>query len=704
MRTRKWLAPLVLAGASAPAFAATAPADTSLTLRGEPILIDVLANDAGLAPGLALRNVSSARSGRTAIVDGQVRYIPDAGFVGTDRFHYVAKGTSGPAYVGEVSVRVSETGASVVLAGRVIDDPIAGARVTATVDGIPYSTTADADGYYRLNIASASPGAMVTLNASGTSATGAKADLVSVAGTIERLEQQAGSDGTLQAAENGQVNVTHISTAQYVLLAAANSGEPIDTQAELVDLLQHVDLAELTRLAAVVKLVLDGGYPLPAGVDTVLALISEPASVDAFVAALPAGVLASTMSTVEREAAALAAFAPGRVPESFAMLFPGATGTIRVGIVGHPMVFLDGASSGATSGTARYLNANFRDTSGTWSLVDGRVRVQFAAPVSYEFYPRNACGIQDRAVQSFDAVEITRSLDGDGVDYLQQTSTVTTTTTDLHPTDGCDVSGTTTSESRTQGLGHEDGRGELPFSGIPANGMLLPVITTGRGGAVRVVPAHELSIANGRLYFEGLDDDGSRVVYETRRYQTDGRKGFGVMTIATAANGRQAVKFDLAVEPDGSAALPAAQLARTLRSGFDVSQFQPTEADDFGFFIHNDDSSGPGTGIYESTFYDAAGVLKRSLFSPYAWTWSVVADHGVATGRWTAQSKWLPGSGWSATCTVGVDGCWLNRDRRWNVIAVDGDRLYVGEHLLIFGPGGEVFTDSSRANFYDIQP
>lgn len=82
--------------------------DTAETISGEPVLIDVLANDSDPnGDSLSLVAVSAASGGTTSIAGDQVRYEPDQSFSGTDSFTYTLRDAGGAEVTGEVTVMVT---------------------------------------------------------------------------------------------------------------------------------------------------------------------------------------------------------------------------------------------------------------------------------------------------------------------------------------------------------------------------------------------------------------------------------------------------------------------------------------------------------------------------------------------------------------------------------------------------------------------
>ncbi len=97
----------VTASASSP-IAAT---DTVETLEDEPVVIDALGNDAGLADTPLVVKVESdpANGDARLLDDGTFRYTPSPNFAGEDSFTYRVKDADGQAASGVVTVTVTES-------------------------------------------------------------------------------------------------------------------------------------------------------------------------------------------------------------------------------------------------------------------------------------------------------------------------------------------------------------------------------------------------------------------------------------------------------------------------------------------------------------------------------------------------------------------------------------------------------------------
>lgn len=91
-----------------PLSAVTAIDDAAQTNADTPIIIDVLANDLGT--GIELSAIAALPQHGTASInalEGTITYMPDAGYVGTDNFAYLAANNSGASDIANVSVSIT---------------------------------------------------------------------------------------------------------------------------------------------------------------------------------------------------------------------------------------------------------------------------------------------------------------------------------------------------------------------------------------------------------------------------------------------------------------------------------------------------------------------------------------------------------------------------------------------------------------------
>ena len=730
-RTRVWrsgLLVLALLGSSAvaagPPGLQEATPDHATTTAGQPILVDAIANDFDVGAGRRLVNALPAAHGRTRVENGVVRYTPDAGFTGADQFQYLVQAPKSPPRLGTVTVEVGQAPLELTLHGRVTDDPVPGAVVTVSVGGVDFTATADENGVYVVDIVALDADAFVSIRATGTSHDGAQVDFRSLVGAIARLGAEAGGDRILTMDENGQVDATHLSTAQYVLLTEANGGTPPGTDGTLQQLVQNINLDELVEIAAVIKLVVDLGTPLPFGVDSVFDLVSDGDAYAAFVDALPESTLQDAIAQVEADAADLAGFAPARMPTGYAAIFPGAPGTIRVGVNDQFLLELDGVDGVATAGTGAIIDSRFRDDPAvTWAIVDGHLEIRYAEPLVFAGPDGNAT-CDWYAVQEYTGFDATRLQDGSTVDYLRVVGVGTVDRIDNDPDAPCAPSDGPVEDPGLTMLGFENGAGERPYgateslgtmmlvhyrpelyphspNAAPWGALLLDFATSTVQLGDGVDPEFGWSVSGGRLQVAISDPVAGTRMHEFRRYQSDGRKGEGVLAIASDALGRRAALYVLAVRVDGS--LPAfaeADVPGRWRSGFDISQF-PGDFTVFpGFFVRFHDDA-ERTGTFESVSFGPGGEVFSSFVPPLTWRIADSADAGPGA---LEALTFIDGDDFATWCDVDTDpDCILWRRRTWTPLAADGNRVYVLERLNYTVAGTRELV-SSRANFYEKGP
>jgi hypothetical protein len=169
---------------------------------------------------------------------------------------------------------------SITLNGVVTDEPVADADVVATIGGETFATTADASGAYQLpvSLATAAVGrdALVEIRATGVDAQ-SQVELVTLVGSLDRLERAAGEDAVVDAGEDPRINVTHLSTARYLLAADRNGRQVPVTEEVLFDAEAAIPGDELLETAGLIKLIVDQGLlPVPEG-ETTLSVLQDPA-------------------------------------------------------------------------------------------------------------------------------------------------------------------------------------------------------------------------------------------------------------------------------------------------------------------------------------------------------------------------------------------------------------------------------------------
>lgn len=269
---------------------------------------------------------------------------------------------------------------AITLNGQVYDSPIANALVTVTVGDKSYTATADANGEYTLDIGAVDPNAFVTITATGIGEQ-ENVELMSIAGSFGALSSAAGEGGILETSESGSVNITNLSTAKAVLMIAANGGEDITDDAMLATSESLVSGDDLLYLATVIKLVVDGGYDLPAGTNSTLELIKDATKTTVFVAAVDLADPAAFETIYEEiisDPKLVTAFTADNVPAELFTLFVSSNNdkslTYRVTNRGKAWTF-------NANGTGTRSDADFASEPFTWTTSNGSIVVTYNTPL-----------------------------------------------------------------------------------------------------------------------------------------------------------------------------------------------------------------------------------------------------------------------------------------------------------------------------------
>ncbi|WP_133000172.1 Ig-like domain-containing protein [Luteimonas arsenica] len=685
-----WVLPLGLL-AAAPALAVTtidAQADLAVTAEGRVVLVDVLANDPGTTPGSALSIHTRPANGTARVVKGRLEYTPAPGFQGRDSFSYLVKGVRS---LGTATVTV-DVGRALVLRGKVTDGPIANAEVQASVDGHVFTTQADADGNYGLEIIGVD-GGMVTLGAQG-SGDQAIVNFVSIVGGFDRLASEAGDDGELSRDENNQVQVTNVSTAQAYLMEVAAGGVPITDDAALEVAREAIDNGQLLTASAAIKLAVDGGFPLPEGTTDTLALLSNPGALEGFLTEVEEqapGALAETINEIASDPNLTVPMAADDMVGTYTLVHDlGVPGTVNTGYIQGSRMTLDAGSGGEMVGPSPN-----HDPSVTWSFdeASGRAVVVPNSPfvlVSYEIID----GIGQ--VRRFDVTsryEVAKLFEGNGRDTL-----AVTTTTDYSYPDNPGIPGGSRTGTATN-IGIRDGAGSWPFTTGEIAGTTRSMAISDTAYANSNYNGSELftfaadgtgSRADGPAFDWDIDEAGRlRVVYGDgstgayARVSSDGRGAEGLAFDWTSANGNRSAMLQISALADGFT-FDAGTAQADWMSGQSISRTAYL-ASDTGFHI-----------------LLRAGYLGWTLSLSESGMWPVPAGWTVQGGVMDL-TMYRNGSNepvhW---CQVGVDGCYINMVRRWRPVASDGNRIHVIEEFLWDIDGdGDLDVTNQRGNFYD---
>jgi hypothetical protein len=364
------------------------------------------------AADIALQNVNYASTDRQVIVKGKLdgfaggatvtlRNLTTGSVMATvsamaQQFGFRVKLPTGVPVPCEISVEASDASNSVVstaevrnaraicgqytvaLSGVVTDDVIPFATVTVTLGGVTYTTVADENGRYTLPITSAILDELVKIEAAGTSpATGEPIEFVNLIGSFSRLLDEQLTEGAVEG------NVTNVTTASYVLVLEANGGEPTSAE-ELRNAETSVDATELLQLAALIKLIVDDPeYTLPEGETSLLAFVSNPEAVAAYLETVPQEDLDAAVASILQDSNLVAGFAAADIPSRYYAI-PAA----QPGYLARQGQILEFDS---TDGSGRLLDYN--QFAGepisepyTWTITDGRLVVNLTDPVANDYF------------------------------------------------------------------------------------------------------------------------------------------------------------------------------------------------------------------------------------------------------------------------------------------------------------------------------
>ena len=154
---------------------------------------------------------------------------------------------------------------TVTVRGFVTDMPIPNATVIITVDGQEFTAPnpTDADGGFEVEIETTDTDALVECVAFDPDG---PARFSALLNSFAGLQEDAGDDGVAE-----DVNVTNVTTAQFLLAQELATDGSIDSLDELQDIAGQIDPDELLELSAAIKIVVDSvqGVTLPDGFDDV---------------------------------------------------------------------------------------------------------------------------------------------------------------------------------------------------------------------------------------------------------------------------------------------------------------------------------------------------------------------------------------------------------------------------------------------------
>lgn len=366
--------------------APTAADDSYTATVGATNTIDVLANDSdeNSEDTLTVTSVTQPTSGSVAInSDGTLSFEPTGGTLGDDSFTYtVSDGELSDTAT--VSLTVQQ---ALSFTGKIVDSPIPNATVTITIGEDTFTTTADADGNYTLDVFYTDGAQLVKIEAVGSAENAQEhVDLTSLMPSLATLQAAAGDDATVQRSEAGGTNVTNVTTASYVLTKEINGGEDPADEETLSSAESSIDGTKVLEIAAVIKVIVDNpDFELPEGVTSVSALVEDEDAYNDYVAYVestdPDALEAAADEIVADEELTVASD-EFELPSFYVQLPTAQPGFLARG---DSTLFFN------SDGTGSYLNGFFgleNETAFTWSRDEnGYYALAFETPAVYIDYP-----------------------------------------------------------------------------------------------------------------------------------------------------------------------------------------------------------------------------------------------------------------------------------------------------------------------------
>jgi hypothetical protein len=249
--------------------------DSAIAQNNAATTIDVLANDSDAenSPLSIISVTEQPAHGTTEIVDNNIIYTPTINYAGTDSLSYQISDGDLTANA-SVNITINHT---LTLVGLVTDAPLASATVTATINEQTFTTTTDDLGNYQLPITLNDMDTPIVIQAVGSTVNNqANIELIKHVGSGQNLLSLLDEERNLTAGSNKTTNVTHLSTAAYLLAKDKNDNQVFNS-----DVAFQLELGELSgkniiNISGFIKLLIDNPeYNIPDG-HSVLTLL-DPA-------------------------------------------------------------------------------------------------------------------------------------------------------------------------------------------------------------------------------------------------------------------------------------------------------------------------------------------------------------------------------------------------------------------------------------------
>jgi hypothetical protein len=252
------------------------------------------------------------------------------------------------------------------LTGLITDAPVPFATVTVTVNGSSFTTVADQNGAYSLDILSSSVGALLLIEANAVNPeTGDPINFVNLAGSFARV------------LSDPVANVTNVTTASFILAVEANGGTTPTTIQELQSAETAIDATALIELAAVIKLIVDDPrFSLPAGQTNLIDFVADSAAVETFiadVALVDPDALVNTQTAIIQDSDLVAGFVTADIPSRYFAIAAAEPGYMARS--GAALEFNTADNTGrflGFNGNGVAINDPF-----TWNISQGRLEVSY---------------------------------------------------------------------------------------------------------------------------------------------------------------------------------------------------------------------------------------------------------------------------------------------------------------------------------------
>jgi len=216
------------------------------------------------------------------------------------------KNDAGITATSSIDVLIKRKVSTITLTGLVTDKVIPNALVTLSAGtDVSETVTADENGEYSITFVVDEKNAdkLVKAVAVGTGEF-SDVEFVSLLPSAETLVSES-VDGQLTSEENFGVNITNVTTAEFVLLERANQTDEEITEEQLTLLKQNINAKEKLQLAAVIKVIVDNSdFNLPEGVETVLEFANNEEVTSDFIdnaVAKDANILSETIEDIKND-------------------------------------------------------------------------------------------------------------------------------------------------------------------------------------------------------------------------------------------------------------------------------------------------------------------------------------------------------------------------------------------------------------------